>query len=68
MMERLLSVKDIMSRYQCTRDTAVKHIRQMEHLEHPYMVTESALLAYESRKTVKPPEVIRAEMMERLVR
>lgn len=64
-MERLLSVRDIMNRYQCNRDTAIRHIRRMEHMEHPYMVTESALRAYEARKTVKPPEVVRAELMER---
>lgn len=66
-MENLLSVRDIMNRYQCNRDTAIRHIRRMEHMEKPYMVTESAVMAYESRKTVKPPEVIRAEMMERLL-
>lgn len=66
-MERLLSVSDIMSRYQCSRQTAVRHIQRMEHLERPYMVTEKALAAYERSRTVNPPELIRAAMMaERL--
>lgn len=66
-MERLLSVSDIMDRYQCSRQTAVRHIQRMEHLERPYMVTEKALAAYERSRTVNPPELIRAAMMaERL--
>lgn len=66
-MERLLSVSDIMARYQCSRQTAVRHIQRMEHLERPYMVTEKALAAYERSRTVNPPELIRAAMMaERL--
>jgi len=40
----------------------------MEHMEKPLMVTEKALTAYERRKTVRPPEVIRAEMMEERIR
>lgn len=68
MMERLLSVTDIMNRYQCSRQTAVRHIKRMEHMEKPLMVTEKALTAYERRKTVRPPEVIRSEMMEERIR
>lgn len=62
-MDRLLSVPDIMARYQCSRQTAVRHIKRMEHLERPYMVTEKALAAYERSRTVNPPELIRAAMM-----
>ena len=62
-MERLLSVADLMARYQCSRQTAIRYIRKMEHLEKPYMVRESVLTAWERERTVKPPEVIRAEMM-----
>lgn len=68
-MEPLLSVKDIMDRYQCSRQTAVRHIQKMEHLERPYMVKASVLEAYERSRTVNPPEQIRAEMMrQRLLR
>lgn len=62
-MERLLSVADLMDRYQCSRQTAIRYMQKMEHLEKPYMVRESVLAAWERDRTVKPPEVIRAEMM-----
>jgi len=62
-MERLLSVADLMARYQCSRQTAVRYMRKMEHQEKPYMVRESVLAAWERSRTVNPPEVIRAEMM-----
>lgn len=62
-MERLLSVQDLMARYQCSRQTAIRYMRKMEHQEKPYMVRESVLAAWERSRTVVPPEVIRAEMM-----
>lgn len=61
-MERLLSVADVMARYQCSRQTAVRYIRKMEHQEKPIMVRETVLAAWESARTVCPPEAIRAEM------
>lgn len=61
-MEKLYSVSDLMDRYQCSRQTAIRHIQKMEHLERPYMVTERALAAYERSRTVRPPELIRQEM------
>lgn len=61
-MERLLSVADLMARYQCSRQTAIRYIRKMEHQEKPYMVRETVLNAWERSRTVNPPEVIRAEM------
>ena len=64
-MERLLSVSDLMDRYQVSRQTAVRYIRKLEHLEKPYMVRESVLKAWEQSRTVNPPEVTRAEMMRR---
>ena len=62
-MERLLSVADLMERYQCSRQTAVRHIKRMEHMEKPLMVRQSVLEADERERTVKPAEVIRQEMM-----
>ena len=62
-MERLFSVKDLMDRYQCSRQTAVRHIKRMEHMEKPLMVRQSVLEADERKRTVKPPAEIRAEMM-----
>lgn len=62
-MDRLLSVADLMARYQCSRQTAIRHMQKMEHMEKPYMVTEKALTAYERSRTVRPPEVVRREML-----
>ena len=62
-MERLLSVADLMERYHCSRQTAIRYIQKMEHLERPYMVRESVLAAWERDRTVKPAEAVRAEMM-----
>lgn len=61
-MEKLLSVADLMERYQCSRQTAIRYLRKMEHQERPYMVRESVLTAWEKSRTVNPPEAIRAEM------
>ena len=62
-MERLLSVQDLMDRYQCSRQTAVRYMQKLEHMEKPYMIRESVLMSWERERTVKPPEVIRAEML-----
>jgi len=62
-MERLLSVQDLMERYQCSRQTAIRYIQKMEHMERPYMVRASVLEAWERARTVRPPEDVRAEMM-----
>lgn len=62
-MERFLSVRDMMERYQCSRQTAIRYMQKMEHLEKPYQVRESVLAAWERSRTVRPPEEIRAEMM-----
>lgn len=62
-MERLLSVADLMVRYQCSRQTAIRYIQKMEHMEKPYMVRASVLEAWERERTVRPAEVVRAEMM-----
>ena len=62
-MERLYSVKDVMERYQCSRQTAVRYMQKLEHMEKPYMVRASVLEAWERERTVRPPEVVRAEMM-----
>lgn len=67
-MERLLSVRDLMDRYQCSRQTAIRHMQKMEHMERPYMVTERALNAYEKSRTVNPPELVRAAMMAEKLR
>ena len=68
-MERLLSVKNMMDRYQCSRQTAIRYMQQMEHQEKPYMVRESVVEAWDRSRTVRPAAEIRAEMMRaRLMR
>ena len=62
-MERLYSVSDLMERYKCSRQTAIRYMQKMEHMEKPYMIRASVLEAWERARTVRPPEVIRAEMM-----
>ena len=61
-MERLLNVKNMMDRYGCSRQTAIRYMQQMEHQEKPYMVRESVVEAWDRSRTVNPPEVVRAEM------
>lgn len=63
MMERLLSVADLMERYQCSRQTAVRYMRKLEHMERPLMIRASVIEAWERERTVKPAAVIRQEMM-----
>lgn len=62
-MERLLSVKDMMDRYGCSRQTAIRYMRKMEHQEKPYMVRQSVVEAWDRSRTVNPPELVRQEMM-----
>ena len=62
-MERLLSVADLMERYQCSRQTAIRYMQKLEHMEKPYMIRASVLEAWERERTVKPADVIRQEMM-----
>ena len=64
-MERLLSVKDIMARYQCSRQTASKRIHEMPHIEDPLMVTEKAVMEWESRRLVLPSDEIMRQKLKR---
>lgn len=55
-MERFYSVSDICELFRVKdQRTARKIMRDMEHMERPLLVTERAVKAYISRKTV-PPE------------
>ena len=57
MMENLLFVPDIMTRYQVSAPTARKIMRQMHHMEKPKLaVTERALIAYEMEQGQAPGE------------
>ena len=62
-MERLLSVQQMMDRYDCSRQTAIRYMKQMEHQTKPYMVTERAVTEWDKSRTVRPAKVIRQEMM-----
>lgn len=53
-MEKLLSVKDIQSRYQCSPNTARNYIRQMVHMEKPLMVKEKEVERWELSRTLPP--------------
>lgn len=62
-------MKDMMERYQCSRQTAIRYMQKMEHMESPYMVRASVLEAWERSRTVRPAAEIRREMiMNRLKR
>lgn len=63
-MERLLNVEDMMVRYQCSRRTAIRYMRMMEHMEKPLMVSEKVLRAWERSRTVRPVAENRRETLE----
>ena len=68
-MERLLSVADMMERYQCSRQTAIRYIQKMEHQEKPYMVRASVVEAWDRSRTVYPNSTeIRQKVRERFLR
>lgn len=56
MMERLLTVKHIAERYDCTAQCARNYIRRIDgHLENPIGVYESDLMAWEQSRRVGAP-------------
>lgn len=63
-MEKLFTVSDIQERYGCNPQTARKYIRQMEHMEKPLSVLESAITAWERKRTIPPSDLIRAATKE----
>lgn len=68
-MEKLLSVADMMARYQVSRQTAIRYMKQMEHQERPYMVRQSVLEEWDRSRTVRPAGEIRREMVrQRMMR
>lgn len=58
-MDKLLSVKDIQNRYQCSPNTARNYIRQMVHMEKPLMVKEREVERWETSRTLLPAKDIR---------
>lgn len=63
-MTKLLSVKDIQARYQCNPVTARKYIREMDHMESPLMVSETAVAKWERERTVLGASEMRRRKME----
>ena len=53
-MEELLNAADIAARYKCSLHTARSRMRQMEHMENPLLVSESAIMKWEQSKTYRP--------------
>ena len=54
-MERLITVKFIKERYECSLPTARRYIRQMiPHMEHPLTATEIAFREWEESRMVFP--------------
>ena len=68
-MERLVTVKDIQERYNCSLPTARKYLRQIvPHMEKPLSCHEWALRDWEEKRTVIPETISRkkrAELIER---
>jgi hypothetical protein len=60
-VENLLNVADIAARYKCSLPTARARMRQMEHMEKPLMVTESAVRAWEAGKMLSPGKRAKAQ-------
>ena len=58
-MDKLLSVKDIQNRYQCSPNTARNYIRQMVHMERPLMVKEREVERWEVSRTLPPCKIIK---------
>ena len=67
-MERLLSVPQLMDRWDCSRQTVVRRLQEMRHMERPWYGYESAVEEWERSKTVRPAAEVRAEMMRAKLR
>ena len=67
-MERLITVKDVRERYQCSLPTARKYIRQCNpHMENPLAVPEWAVREWEAKRTVVDGSMKRrVELMTRV--
>ena len=53
-MDRLLTPKDIMARYQVCQATAYRYMRSMQHITSPLRVSADAVEAWERDKTQMP--------------
>ena len=51
-MKRLVTVKELAERYNCSDKTARRYMRQMDHMEKPLRVTEQAVEQWELDRTM----------------
>lgn len=51
-MKRLVTVKELAERYNCSDKTARRYMRQMDHMEKPLRVTEQAVEQWELERTM----------------
>ena len=69
-MDKLVTVKAMRERYDCSLPTARKYLRQcVPHMENPLTAPEWAVREWEERRTVIPVEISRraaAEIRSRL--
>ena len=53
MMDRLVTVKEMKERYQCSNQTARRYLRRCDpHLENPLAAPEWAVKEWEDKRTV----------------
>lgn len=64
-MERLVTVKAMSERYDCSLPTARKYLRQcVPHMEDPLVAPEWAVKEWEESRMVIPPETSRRRQVE----
>lgn len=64
-MERLVTVKEMSQRYGVTTKTARAYLRKcVPHMEEPLVAPEWAVIEWEEKRMVIPPEVSKAKRTE----
>ena len=64
-MERLVTVKAMKERYDCSLPTARKYLRQcVPHMENPLTAPEWAVVEWEESRMIVPAEISRKKEME----
>ena len=63
-MERLVTVRDIRQRYDCSGATARKYLRQMFHYENPLAAPQWAFNEWEQNRETMPAGISKARKAE----
>ena len=63
-MERLVTVKDMQSRYGCSLPTARKYLRRMFHYENPLAAPQWAFNEWEQSRETMPAGISKARKAE----